>query len=163
MQPSCVSNANIEIIRWEIFLNLFQKQVLFGSAEISGKNSWLILFHTWFFIPFYPCNLHAKNCGGIEPHAKEQPVSVDSSDVCWALEVSMRCRVQLRGGQGGIYPAQMLGMTWSLAHIAAPLACSDRVGAKPPPDSVPTSSVSKRRITCFTLPELGEIVRICNA
>lgn len=63
----------------------------------------------------------------------------------------MRSRVQPRGGRGGVYPAQMLGMTHGLARVTAALACSDRVGAKPPSDSVSTSSVSKRRITCFIL------------
>lgn len=67
----------------------------------------------------------------------------------------------------GIYLPQMLGMTQNLACVAAAPACSDRVGAKPPSDSVSTSSVSKRRITCFILPELCEIARfpdrICNA
>lgn len=67
----------------------------------------------------------------------------------------------------GDLPCQMLGMTRNLAHVTAALACSDRVGAKPPSDSVSTSSVSKRRITCFILLKLGEIVkfpdRICNA
>lgn len=69
-------------------------------------------------------------------------------------------------GKGGS-PCPGAGDDTKLARVAAAPARSDHADAKPPSDSVSTSSVSKRRITCFILPKLCEIGRfpdrICNA
>lgn len=78
-------------------------------------------------------------------------------------QVSVLCRVQPRG----VLPCPAAGDDTKLGPCYSYSGLSDCVGAKPPSDSVSTSSVSKRRITCFILVKLCEIVRIpdriCNA
>lgn len=94
--------------------------------------------------PFYPCSLYAKSSRGNSTAGNGSALRH-----VWSPGGGpVMCGVQLRGGEGGA-PCEVLGLKRNLAPSTAALACSDRVGAKPPPDSVPTSSVSKKKDNLF--------------